>query len=61
MPALSDLSALSPNAYHEFSSHGVVVPRMTVHDRLTPNDTQKITLIVAASYTVVIGILWYVS
>jgi len=29
-----------------------------VQERLTPNDTQKTTLIVAGIYVLVIGILW---
>lgn len=31
-----------------------------VQDRLTPNDTQRTTLIVAGVYIAVIAILWYV-
>lgn len=32
-----------------------------VQDRLTPNDTQRTTLIVAGVYIAVIAILWYVA
>lgn len=31
----------------------------SLSSRLTPNDTQRITLIVAGCYIIIIGILWY--
>jgi hypothetical protein len=36
-----------------------VYARDSIKDRLTPNTTQRNTLIVGASYIVIIGILWY--
>lgn len=57
MPALSD-----PNHYAELlvSRAAIDITTRSVKDRLTPNDEQKITLIVAGCYVVVIGILWCV-
>jgi hypothetical protein len=35
--------------------------RENISEVLTPNATQRVTLIVAGVYILVIGILWYVS
>jgi len=45
---------------HEIQDALHALARRTVKSRLTPNETQKITLIVAASYIVAIAILWHV-
>jgi len=58
MPAPSDASALVARSYHEFSARAAT--GQSVKDRLTPTETQKITLIVAGCYVVIIAILWHV-
>jgi len=58
MPALFDPPALIASSYHEVSSRAV--HGHSLKERLTPNETQKITLIVAGCYIVLIAILWHV-
>jgi len=58
MPALFDPPALIASAYDDVSSRAV--HGHSLKDRLTPNETQKITLIVASCYIVLIAILWHV-
>ena len=57
MPAVSDPSMLIASSYYEISSSAL--NGRSFKDKLKPNDTQKITLIVAGCYVVIIGILWY--
>lgn len=46
---------------HAFASHPVFLVARDARDALTPNATQRTTLIVAACYIVAIAILWCVS
>lgn len=45
---------------HSYHAPSHYYPRRDVAEQLTPNDTQKVTLIVAACYIVAIAILWHV-
>ncbi|KAI0692214.1 peptidase M50B-like-domain-containing protein [Cytidiella melzeri] len=42
-----------------FSNHPVYLVARNAREQLTPNDTQRTTLIVAACYIVVIALLWH--
>lgn len=44
---------------HEEFTHELV-KRVDIKTALTPNDTQRITLIIAGVYVIVIGLLWCV-
>ncbi|KAF8320122.1 hypothetical protein DL93DRAFT_2053076 [Clavulina sp. PMI_390] len=63
MPALSGPPGLSANLVSGLVANSSVLATSTssVQSRLTPNSTQKVTLIVAGCYVVAIGILWHIS
>ncbi|KAG8715414.1 hypothetical protein FRC08_010601 [Ceratobasidium sp. 394] len=58
MPAVIESSGLVQRFHgeltHEFAK------RMDIKTRLTPNDTQRVTLIIAGVYVIVIGLLWHI-
>jgi hypothetical protein len=58
---LTSVGYYAPDAASSFSSHPVYLVARDARDRITPNETQRVTLIVAACYIVAIAILWYVS
>ena len=55
-----DLSASGyiPDTTNSFSNHSIYLFARDARDTLTPNATQRTTLIVAACYIVAIAILW---
>ncbi|CAE6434138.1 unnamed protein product [Rhizoctonia solani] len=57
MPIL-DSRALAER-FHEKATHALV-RRVDVKTSLTPNDTQRTTLIVAGVYVIAIGLLWHI-
>ena len=63
MPALSGPPGLAANLVSGLAANTSVLAtsNSSVGSRLTPNSTQKVTLIVAACYVVAIGILWFVD
>lgn len=63
MPAY-DLLEYGPTGYEldqSFASHPVYLVARDARERLTPNETQRNTLIAAGVYIVAIAILWYVA
>jgi len=50
----------SDAAVRSFADAGTYLFTRNIEERLTPNDTQRTTLIVAGVYVLVIGILWHV-
>lgn len=59
MPAIES-SALVQRFHEELGSSAHELFRRDVKSSLTPNDTQRVTLIIAGVYVIVIGLLWYV-
>lgn len=49
-----------PDSANSFSDHVLYLIARDAKDKITPNANQRTTLIVAASYILAIGILWYV-
>ena len=63
MPAYDFLGSGPATGYEldqSFASHPVYLVARDAKDRLTPNETQRNTLIAAGVYVVAIAILWYV-
>lgn len=62
MPAVVDSSRLVQR-FHEEVARGTVhelLRRTDIKTALTPNDTQRTTLIIAGVYVIVIGLLWHI-
>ncbi|KAI0093805.1 peptidase M50B-like-domain-containing protein [Irpex rosettiformis] len=55
-----DVLSYAPDAANSFSNHSIYLFARDARDRLTPNETQRTTLIVAACYIVAIAILWHI-
>ena len=61
MPYYATPSTTGIDPEHAFANHVVYLAARDARSSLTPNDTQRTTLIVAACYVVAIAILWYVA